>query len=155
MSTVSDIIESDQRGLLLTCPRCGKRNRMSYERLGHVFRCGQCHDQLPKAREPVEINNEATFDALISRSGLPVLVDFWASWCGPCKMVAPELVKIANEVAGRWLVAKVNTEELPAVAQRFRVSAIPALALFKGGREVARQAGALPASAIRQFINQA
>ena len=98
---------------------------------------------------------QANFDSEVLKSQQPVLVDFWAPWCGPCKLMAPELVKIANEVAGRWLVGKVNTEELPALAQRFRVSSIPTLALFKGGREIARQAGALPASAIRQFINQA
>lgn len=155
MSTVTDTLESGERGLLLTCPHCGKRNRMSYERLGQVFRCGQCHTELPKPGESIELDNQEVFNALISRSALPVLVDFWAPWCGPCKMVAPELAKIAQEGAGRWLVAKVNTERLPSLAQRFRVSSIPTLALFRGGREVARQAGALPASAIRQFIHQA
>lgn len=88
------------------------------------------------------------------RSALPVLVDFWAPWCGPCKMLAPELAKIAAEGAGRWLVAKVNTEELPGLAQRFRFSGIPTLALFKGGRETARQSGAMPAKMILQFIQQ-
>ena len=92
------------------------------------------------------------FDALTGRSALPVLVDFWAPWCGPCKMVAPEIVKVANETAGHFLVAKVNTEELPSLGQRFRVTAIPTMALFKGGIEVARQAGAMPAPAIRKFI---
>ncbi len=128
---------------------------MSYERLGQSFRCGQCHHELPPAGEPVEMAAEAAFDALIGRSDLPVLVDFWAPWCGPCKMVAPELAKIASEGAGRWVIAKVDTEELPSLAQRFGVTAIPTLVLFKAGREVARQAGALSAPAIRQFIQQA
>jgi thioredoxin 2 len=155
MNTVADTIETDERGLLLTCPHCSKRNRMAYERLGQTFRCGQCHTELPPTAEPVEINSETAFNGLIGRSPWPVLVDFWASWCGPCKMLAPELIKIAGEGAGRWLISKVSTEELPALAQRFRISSIPTLALFKSGREVARQGGAMPAAAIRQFIQQA
>jgi thioredoxin len=82
------------------------------------------------------------------------LVDFWAPWCGPCKMVAPELRKVANETAGQLLIAKVNTEELPTLGRRFRVTAIPTLALFKNGIEVARQAGAMPAPAIRKFLER-
>ncbi len=99
--------------------------------------------------------NPETFQTQLKQAARPVIVDFWAPWCGPCKMVAPELIKVAAEGAGRWLVAKVNTEDLPGLAQRFRVSAIPTLGLFKFGREIARQAGALPAAAIRQFLAQA
>jgi len=127
---------------------------MTYERLGQIFRCGNCHAELRPPGEPVEVRNGNAFDALTQHSPLPVLVDFWATWCGPCKMVAPELVKVAAEGAGRWLIAKVNTEETPTLAQRFRISAIPTLVLFQGGREVARQAGALSAPAIRQFIQR-
>ncbi len=148
-------IASDERGLLISCPQCGQRNRMTYERLGNLFRCGKCHTELPPPGEPVEVKSEAVFDALTTRAALPVVVDFWASWCGPCKMVAPELVKVATEGAGRWLVAKVSTEELPGVAQRFQISAIPTLALFKGGREIARQAGAMLAPSILKFIGHA
>ncbi len=155
MNTVIDTIEATERGLLLTCPHCGKRNRMSYESLGRVFRCGHCHHDLPPPGNPVEISSEAAFDALVRHSAVPVLADFWAPWCGPCKMVAPELAKIASEGTGRWLVAKVNTEELPGLAQRFHISAIPTMILFKTGQEVARQAGAMPAAGIRQFIQQA
>jgi thioredoxin 2 len=145
-------IEPDQRGLLVACPNCGKRNRLKYEGLGQTFRCAQCKKELPSPREPVDIKSDLILEAMTSRSALPVLVDFWAPWCGPCKMVAPELVKVANETVGRFLVAKVNTEELPSLGRKLRVTAIPTMVLFKGGIEVARQAGAMPAPAIREFI---
>ena len=148
-------IEADHRGLLLTCPKCGQRNRMVYERLGQTFRCGKCHTELQPPQEPIELRSDQVFDALMAHSPLPVLVDFWAPWCGPCKMVAPEIRKIAAEGAGRFIVAKVNTEESPSLARRFRISAIPTMALFKSGIEIARQAGAMPAPAIRKFIAQA
>lgn len=148
-------LESDERGVLLPCPQCAQRNRIAYARIGQVGRCAKCHAELPQPNKPVDVKRTSVFDALLRSSGLPVLVDFWAPWCGPCRMVAPELEKVAAEGVGRWIVAKVNTEELPDVAQRFRVSSIPLLALFEGGREVSRQAGAMPAQAIRQFVEQA
>jgi thioredoxin 2 len=147
-------IEADERGLLLTCPHCGQRNRMTYERLGQTFRCGQCHTELHPPTEPIDVNSEAVFNVLTKRSALPVLVDFWAPWCGPCKMAAPEFDKVAEAGAGRWLVAKVNTEELPNLAQQFGISAIPTMVLFKAGREVARQAGAMSAQKIQQFFER-
>jgi thioredoxin 2 len=147
-------MEPDERGLLLACPNCGKRNRLKYEGLGQTFRCGQCKNELPTPREPIDIKSDLVFDALTKRSALPVLVDFWAPWCGPCKMVAPEVRKVAAETTGKIVVAKVNTEELPNLAQRFRVTAIPTMSIFKGGREIAHQAGAMPAAAIRNFLAQ-
>jgi len=147
-------IETDERGILITCPKCGRRNRMKYEGLGKVFRCGQCKSELRPLGEPVDLHSDLVFDALISRSALPVLVDFWAPWCGPCKMVAPEIRKVAIEAAGQVLVAKVNTEELPSLAQRFRVTAIPTMSIFRNGIEVAHQAGAMAAPAIRKFLEQ-
>jgi len=154
MNPSVESLNADERGLILSCPQCGQRNRAGYERLDRVFRCGQCQHELRPGSEPVEIQDEQVFAALVGRSALPVLVDFWASWCGPCKMVAPELVKVAAEGAGRWIIAKVSTEELPMRAQRLGVRAIPTLALFQGGREIARQAGAMSASGIIRFLSQ-
>jgi len=154
-ATVMSHIESDERGLLLVCPNCGKRTRMNYEHLGRTLRCGHCHTALPMAATPVDISSEAAFDALTTRSPLPILCDFWAPWCGPCKMVAPELEKVAEQLTGQVIVAKLNTEELPSLARRFQVSAIPLMAVFHGGREIARKPGAIPAPAIRQFVEQA
>ena len=145
-------IEADDRGLLVRCGSCGQRNRMIYERLGKAFRCGKCRQELPPPREPIDIPNDTAFDALTGRSRLAILVDFWAPWCGPCKMVAPEVSKVASEGAGSFVLAKVNTEQLPSLASRFRITAIPTMAIFKSGNEVARQQGAMPAPGIRKFL---
>ena len=155
MKALESAIDGDEKGLLLNCANCGKRNRMSFARLGQVFRCGACHAELPAPAEPIEIKEEKDFEALTRQSALPVLVDFWAPWCGPCKMVAPEMDKVAAQGSGRWLVVKVNTEELQMLAQQFDVTAIPLMVIFKGGREIARQAGAMPAQGIRTFLEKA
>lgn len=148
-------IETDEQGLLVECRQCGQRNRLRYERLGGKGRCGKCQAELPPPDEPIDVRSESVFDALTSRSALPLLVDFWASWCGPCKMVAPEFVKVAAQGAGRWLVVKVNTEEAPNLGARFNIRAIPTMVVLQRGAELARQAGAMPAARITQFIEQA
>jgi thioredoxin 2 len=142
----------DDLGLLVSCQKCSQRNRLKYDKLGQTGRCGKCHAELTAPAEPIDVTSDLAFDALTSRSSLPVLVDFWAPWCGPCKMVAPELNKVASEGAGKWLVAKVNTEQAQNLARRFRINAIPTMALFKGGLEVTRQVGALAAPAIRKLL---
>jgi thioredoxin 2 len=142
----------DDRGVLVTCPKCGQRNRLKYDKLGGTGRCGKCGTELSAPGEPIDVASDLAFEALTTQSALPVLVDFWAPWCGPCKMVAPELNKVAREGAGKWLVAKVNTENEQNLARRFRINAIPTMALFKDGQEVTRQVGAMAAPAIRKFL---
>jgi thioredoxin 2 len=145
---------ADDRGLVVRCPACGQGNRWGYERLGESPRCAKCGTKLSLPTTPIEIPDEAAFTALTSRSALPVVVDFWAEWCGPCKMVAPEFARVAADAGGRWLVAKANTEELPGSAARFGIRAIPTFVLFRAGREIARQSGAMPAAGIRAFLLQ-
>src|SRR5581483_2832590 len=114
----------DDRGIVVTCSACGQKNRLAYERLGDVVRCGKCKQTLTAPDSPLEIGSVADFDRLVARSSVPVLVDYWAPWCGPCRMVAPELQKVASKHAGRALVVKVNTDQLPELGERFRIQSI-------------------------------
>jgi thioredoxin 2 len=104
---------------------------------------------------PVEVTTAAEFDSLVSTTAVPVVVDFWAPWCGPCRMVAPEIEKIAARRAGQWLVVKVNTDQVTGVGDRLGIRSIPTMAVFSNGREIARTAGARPASDIDEFVTGA
>ena len=145
----------DDSGVVVACTVCGQQNRIAYERLGDEVRCGKCKSAISVPRAPIEIGTTADFDRLIARSSLPVVVDYWAPWCGPCRMVAPEIEKVAARQAGRMLVVKVNTDTLSDVAERFGIRSIPTLAVFSGGREAARTAGARPAAEIEAFAASA
>ena len=145
----------DGRGIISPCPHCQRRNRIAYERLGQTGRCSECRQDLPQPTEPVDVPDAASFDALVTKSPLPVLVDFWAPWCGPCLMVAPEIAKVAAAGSGKWIVAKINTEERRELGARYRIQSIPTFTVWKDGREAARQSGAMPAPGIIQFIEQA
>ena len=142
----------DERGVIVTCTTCGTRNRVPF---GRTAKCGSCRALLTPPGEPLEIPTAQAFDALVNESKTPVVVDFWAPWCGPCRMVAPELAKVAARNAGRLLVVKVNTDALPEVGGRFGIRSIPTLAVFDGGREVTRTTGARPAAEIEAFVRQA
>jgi|SRR5262245_13540370 len=145
----------DDKGMIVPCPACGQKNRLAYDRLGEPVNCGKCKQELPAPNTPIELRSSADFDRLIARSSIPVVVDYWAPWCGPCRMVAPELQKVAARQAGRVIVVKVNTDELQDLGQRFGIRSIPTLAVFAGGREVTRSAGARPADDIERLIEQA
>ena len=148
-------VQMDDRGLIVRCANCAQKNRLAYERLGNEVRCGKCKQILKAPDGPIEIHQTADFDRLVSRALLPVVVDYWAPWCGPCRMVAPELQKVASRQAGKVLVVKVNTDELSDLGQRHNIRSIPTLAVFVGGKEVARSAGARPAEQIEALIAQA
>ena len=148
-------VRLDDRGVIVACPGCQQRNRVLYERLSDPVRCAQCKRELSPPSEPVEIGGAADFDRVIASASVPIVVDYWAPWCGPCRMVAPELRKVAAHQAGRVLVVKVNTEALPDLGERFGIRSIPTLAVFAEGREVARTSGARPAPDIEAFVNQA
>ena len=128
-------------------------NRLRYETLGHATRCGACHTALGAPAEPIEVADAATFDAVMAASSLPVVVDFWAPWCGPCRMMAPELDKVAKSAAGEWLILKVNTDAVPELGARFRIQSIPTLGIFHRGRLVHSAAGARSANDIRLLVS--
>ena len=113
-------LKLDRSGVLVTCGSCGKTNRLRYAHLRRQTRCGSCHAPLAPPAEPVEVADAATFDAVVASSEIPVVVDFWAPWCGPCRMMAPELEKVARATAGEWLVLKVNTDAVAELGERFR-----------------------------------
>ncbi len=142
----------DDQGIIAACGHCGTKNRLHYERLGDAVRCGQCKQRIPAIASPIEITSANDFDRLVAKASLPVVVDYWAPWCGPCRMVAPELEKVAAHLAGRVLVVKVNTDALPDLGERFRIRSIPTMAVFAGGREASRTTGARPAQEIEAFI---
>jgi thioredoxin 2 len=134
--------------MVVECRSCTKLNRLPAARLADRARCAACKADLLPPNAPLPVRNAADFDELVRDSPLPVLVDFWAAWCGPCRAVAPELEALARDRAAYLVVAKVDTEALPELSARFGIRSIPSLLLFRDGRQVHREAGAMPAREI-------
>ena len=136
----------DDTRLLIPCPHCQATNRVPAARIGETPNCGRCGQALLQG-QPIDLS-DADFDAVVAATSRPVLVDFWAAWCGPCRMMAPAFAQAGRQLAGRALLVKVNSDENPRLSARFGIRSIPTLVRLQDGQETQRQSGALPASAI-------
>ena len=133
----------------VVCPHCSAINRVPEERLQQNPQCGSCHQAL-FGPEPLALG-DADFERFVARSDLPLLVDFWAPWCGPCRMMAPQFEQAAQQLQGRAVLAKVNSDDNPQASVRHRIRSIPTLLLFRNGQEVRRHSGAMPAREILRW----
>ena len=137
-------------GEIITCPHCGRRNRVPAAATGFP-RCGNCHQPLPWIADA----DDTTFGEVAEAAKVPVLVDLWAPWCGPCRMVSPALEQLARDLAGQVKLVKVNVDNSPQLSQRFGAQAIPTLLVLRDGQVVARQTGAAPLPALRSWVDNA
>jgi thioredoxin 2 len=137
--------------MIISCPHCNKGNRIPIEKITQQPTCGACKDELLGL--PISPNQEA-LEELIAQSDLPILIDFWAPWCGPCKMFTPTFEASAKAHANQVIHVKVDTQQYPAIGNRFNIRSIPTLTFFKRGKEIDRVSGALPPEQLQQFINK-
>jgi thioredoxin 2 len=140
--------------VIVECPSCGRKNRVPAGRLADTGRCGACKSELPPAARPLEADSELLRD-VVGKSRVPVLVDFWAGWCAPCRMAAPEVEKTARSMAGRAIVLKVDTEAHPNLARQYGIQSIPNFLVLKGGLIVRQQPGVVPSEAMNAWLEEA
>lgn len=140
--------------MIRACPACGRKNRTPSQHLADTGRCGACQAVLPPVDWPLEVS-AAEFDDIVGKAKVPVLVDFWADWCGPCKMAAPEVSAAARERAGRAVVLKVDTDRNPALSARYGIRGIPNFMVFSQGRPVMQRAGAVDRQQLVGWIDAA